>query len=254
MSSPGRAVYHTLNPHPGLSPVPESSDPEPVVQQAENEAVYRQLLIHGALAVVLPTEELENACLRTMVGDVLADLLLGNEISGRICEGWFLWEAITKLLDILENENDREKSRNAEDDVQQDRLKKFGLISTKKEREEQMSQSPVYSWIWTFLSSLSIIYVVLRFTVTGLFRVATTPPVSLSTSMDPTSRRDEAPTSPGYSMAKRPVVDYRLYSMASQMMNVPQRMPWLTGMLALLQYFLLDGPGKPGGTGGVFDR
>lgn len=206
------------------------------------------------MAVVLPTEELENACLRTMVGDVLADLILGNEISGRICEGWFLWEAIIKLFDILENENGRERSRTADNDVQQDRLKKFGLISTMKEREEHMAQSPAYIWLWTVFSSFYLAYIALRFTVTGLFRVAMSSSASMSTSMNPISRPDEAPTSPGHSMAKRPVVDYRLYSMASQMVDIPQRMPWLTGMLALLQYLMLDGPGNPGGTGGVFDR
>jgi hypothetical protein len=32
------------------------------------------------------------------VVDVIADLILGNQISGRACEGWFIWENIGKEL------------------------------------------------------------------------------------------------------------------------------------------------------------
>ncbi|KAF3491648.1 uncharacterized protein GIQ15_01165 [Arthroderma uncinatum] len=95
-----RLVYHMLNPHPALSPVPGPGD-EDAVKQQEAERVYRQLLAHGAMAVLLPTEDLQNVCLRTLVGDILADLLLGGVVGGKVAEGWFIWDAISNILTSL---------------------------------------------------------------------------------------------------------------------------------------------------------
>lgn len=101
LSTPHRTLYHELNPHPGLSPVPDPTDPDTITAQCENEAVYRHLLANGTLAVLLPTEDLENSSLRTLLGDILADLILGNEVAGRICEGRFFWEIITDRKSVV---------------------------------------------------------------------------------------------------------------------------------------------------------
>ena len=68
-------VYHALNPHPALSPIPNPNDPDACAEQSANETLYFQLLVQGVLAVLLPTEDLENDCLRTLVGDGIADLV-----------------------------------------------------------------------------------------------------------------------------------------------------------------------------------
>lgn len=219
-----------------------------VVEQDENEAAYRQLLVHGMLAVLLPTEDLENACLRTLVGDVLGDLLMGNEVSRRICEGWFIWETISKLLDTLE----QQAPETNKEDTQQDRLKRFGLLTKEDPRGHvpPESQSQVAAWIWTFLHGAYLTYVALRFIASGLFHVTS----NQTPSAGPISHGSEAPKSAGSVTGKRPVLDYRLYSMISQLIDVPRRMPWLTGMLALWQYMILAGPGRIGDSGSVLDR
>ncbi|KAI9684227.1 MAG: hypothetical protein M1829_003498 [Trizodia sp. TS-e1964] len=94
-----RHIYHTLHPHPALSPVPLPSNPISVLEQQQNDASYRRLLVQGALAILLPTEDLENSCLRTFVREVLSEMILGSGL-GKVCEGWFLWEAISKLVEI----------------------------------------------------------------------------------------------------------------------------------------------------------
>lgn len=255
-----REIYHALNPHPGLSPVPDPSDAQTVDQQRENEGIYRQLLVNGALAVLLPTEDLENACLRTLVGDILADLILGNEVSGRACEGWFLWESVIKLIDVVRRRKTREESPDTAQKAPHGRLEKFGLLSSKGELENDHSstetQSRIQVWIWSFLQMVYMAYVALRFIVTGLLRVASTPAVSFSpTSTNPIKPYStEAPPSTDSITGKRPVLDYRLYGMLSQLLDVPRRMPWLGGLLALFQYLILAGPGKLGDTDSVLDR
>ncbi|KAL2014677.1 hypothetical protein VTN00DRAFT_2202 [Thermoascus crustaceus] len=257
-SSP-RVIYHTLNQHPGLSPVPDPSDAQTITQQRDNELVYRQLLAQSALAVLLPTEDLENICLRTLVGDILADLILGNEVSGRACEGWFVWGTITRLIAALKHRDTDEKNSEETGSVQQSRLERFGLLSTKEELDYNHSssrdQSQTSIWIWTILQGVYLTYVSLRFVVTGLFRVASTLPATpsrafASASSNPISHANEAPSS---GSAKRPVLDYRVYGMLSQLVNVPRRMPWLGGTLSLLQYLVVAGPGRLGDTGGILD-
>ncbi|PYH71555.1 PXA domain-containing protein [Aspergillus vadensis CBS 113365] len=226
-----------------------------VAQQRENESIYRQLLVHGMLAVLLPTEDLENASLRTLLGDILADLVLGNAVAGKISEGWFLWDSITKVVDRV-GRNEQEEDAVTATMRQRSRLHKYGLLSQEAFTDGHSSsqvQVPVPDWIWQALQYAYLIYVTLRFIVIGLFRVASAPPVTASlTPCPPTSDADGPPS---YATPKkRPVLDYRLYGMVSQVMDVPQRMPWLCGMLALIQYLILAGPGRLGDTDSVLDR
>ncbi|RMJ21862.1 PXA domain protein [Aspergillus sp. HF37] len=249
-----RTVYHTLNPHPALSPAPIPSDPQTTAQQGENEAIYRQLLMHGTLAVLLPTEDLENACLRTLVGDLLADRLMGDEVSQRICEGWFLWDTLSKLLDAAREHMDRETE--AIRGYQQERLAEVGSLSTHEEQNGNASfkpQSSVSAWFSSFLHAAYLAYVALCFVAIGLFRVASRPSPSRPKAA-PTSQRNESPKSAGNVTGKRAVLDYRLYSMVSQLLDVPRRKPWLTGTLALMQHMIVAGPGRIGDTDSVLDR
>ncbi|KAF7592571.1 hypothetical protein BBP40_012731 [Aspergillus hancockii] len=252
-----REIYHALNPHPSLSPVPYSLDTETVTQQAENEASYRQLLVHGLLAVLLPTDDLENACLRSLVGDILADLIIGNQVSGRMCEGWFLWESVTKLLDVVGSRPSHEVDATTAVPHEQSQLQKFGLLSPKEESQRRQSSSRVQlrvpNWVWDILQLVYLVYVTLRFIVTGIFRVASTPVSSSSSFTTPTSHTDEASASCNPPL-KRPVLDYRIFGMLSQLLDIPRRMPWMGGLLALLQYLILAGPGRLGEADSVLDR
>ncbi|KAJ5586979.1 uncharacterized protein N7459_002744 [Penicillium hispanicum] len=259
-----RALYHELNPHPGLSPVPDATDPDTITAQAENESDYRRLLANGTLAVLLPTEDLENNSLRTLVGDVLADLILGKEVAGRICEAQFFYEVTTKLTTMVRH------GKSAEDPdtttgIATNRLERFGLLSTDDEpaKSEPAAQSQATVWIWNILQSIYVGYVALRFIATGLFRVASSPgsgsshgaSVSFPAATPGPQKREGIESSSSDGVAgKRPVLGYRVYSMASQLLGVSERMPWLSGLFALVQHLVLAGPGRLGDTDGIIDR
>ncbi|KAJ5938814.1 hypothetical protein N7466_001948 [Penicillium verhagenii] len=257
-----KALYHEMNPHPGLSPVPDYADPDTITAQSENEAVYRQLLVHGTLAILLPTEDLGNDTVRVLVGDVLADLILGKAVGDRICEARFLYEVVTKLTEIMRHRKSPENPGTSA--APANRLEKFGLLSTNEEsaRPQTASQSLAAVWVWNVLQSLYLGYVALRFIATGLFRVASNPGPGSShgagvsfPAATPESSKDgfESPLS-DKTTNKRPILDYRVASMASQLLGMSQRMPWLSGFLALIQHLILAGPGRIGDTDGVFDR
>ncbi|OOQ83814.1 hypothetical protein PEBR_33242 [Penicillium brasilianum] len=261
-----RALYHELNPHPGLSPVPDPADPDTANAQAENEAVYRRLLASGTLAILLPTEDLENSSLRQLVSDILSDLILGKEISGRVCQGWFLWEAITKVMEAVRRRKTSEH-QDSTNEVPTSRLERFGLLADEDDSgsSHASAQSRATAWIWSVLQSIYLGYVALRFVATGLFRVASDPrqgyshgaSVSFPAATPGFPKKeggfDSSSSSDGVP-AKRPVLDYRVYSMISQLLGISQRMPWLSGLFALVQHLILAGPGRLGDTNGILDR
>lgn len=225
-------------------------------RQCANEAVYRQLLAQEVLAVLLPTEDLENVCLRTLVGDIVADLILGNQISGKVCEGWFLYESVTKLLDAGGRQPARQDDTTTTGPLKHDQLQKFGLLSPKEDFQNHYSSKaalPMPDWVWNVLQFVYLVYVTLRFIVTGLFRVATTSPAPSASTAIPGGRAPEVFPScnpPG----KRPALDYRVCGMVSQLLDLPSRMPWLGGLLALSRYLILAGPGRLGDADSVLDR
>lgn len=255
-----RVVYHTLHPHPALSPTPGPGD-EDVAKQQEAEKIYRQLLAHGAMAVLLPTEDLQNVCLRTLVGDILADLLLGGVVSRKVSEGWFIWDAISKILASLNQkpQNDgveHDQSGNLEKDdpePDQERSSKFDSYST------QRNQSVFLSTLFNLMQYCYIAYVVFRFVALGLFRVSppssststTSPPAYASNSIN---SKEATPSWSKGNIVRLPVLEYRIFSLISQLLDISSRMPWLGGILALVHHLLMTGPGKVGTADGVIDR
>ncbi|KAM3453501.1 hypothetical protein MY3296_003732 [Beauveria thailandica] len=89
-----RQVYHALCPLPQLSPVPQKGDQSSFEEQQENESAYRQLLVQAVLAILLPTEDLENPCLTAIVGQIFSELIVGNIVAGKASQPWLLYESI----------------------------------------------------------------------------------------------------------------------------------------------------------------
>jgi hypothetical protein len=54
--------------------------------------------------------------------------------------------------------------------------------------------------------------------------------------------------------SKRPMVSMKLWSCASQLVELDMRMPWLSGFASLLRWLALAGPGRVGDTDGALDR
>ncbi|CRG85780.1 Elongation factor G 1 [Talaromyces islandicus] len=259
--SPTQVIYHQLNPHPSLSPPPDglysSPSPEKKVEQQENERLYRHLLAQGVLAVLLPTEDLENVCLRTLVEDILSDLLLGNEVSGKICEGWFIWTTVSKAIQLAKRKGitTTEDAVKSNDGDALGRLERFGLLSNDgvENNSPKNNQSWVSIWIWKALYTAYLFYLTLRFVIGGLFRVGLSSSEDLA--QESASPDQSIPAkSPTQEAPCRPVLDYRSFALVSQWTRLSQRMPWVTGSLALMQNLVLEGPGKMGATNSVIDR
>jgi len=259
LASEPRETYHTLHPHPALSPVPLSSSPDAIAEQRNNDAAYRRLLVQGVLAVLLPTEDLENGCLRTLVGEILAEMVLGSGLGGRACEGWVLWEAIAK---VAENSRGEITGPESPDDQRDDRVGHPISTEGTSTRGHTVHGASVTEFLWRVLQYGYMAFTVLRFLAIAL---ATTTS-SLPASRDPShpshyrgveasqSASSTAGTPPKSPTGKRPILAMKIWSCVSRLVSLDVIVPWLKGMIALLQWGAISGPGRLGDTDGIVDR
>lgn len=272
-----RLIYHTLYPHPALSPVPVDAVPSTYVEQRESESAWRQLIIQGILAVILPADDLKNGCLRSLVAEIFAEMILGNGISGNACEGWLLWEAIGRIADILQTDpgqNDDQYLGDGASVEDLSRLERFGLLPSQAEEQAGSTAVPVAdakrhkaasmvasSLFWMVIQYAFLAFTALRAVILTIVSASSLPPRSHSSGPIPMDESYQSLSSDVESQAsthlvdmKRPVVSMKLWSCAAQFVELDVRMPWLTGFISMLHCGALFGPGRVGDTDGVLDR
>ncbi len=250
-------------------------DPATILEQENNEGAYRQLLVQGALAVLLPTEDLENACLRTLVADIFGEMLLGNGIGGKGSQSWLLWEGITKMAEYVKRRT-RGKERVDVNESTKGRLEHFGLLSTTPVGETTSSSGGTSVYIGRAISEIvwRVVYfafvalTTMRFMVVALVTSSSLPP--RSPTINPSSRKSsysekDQPPSDHSKMSslppqqrplppKQPILRMKSWSCISHLLELDARMPWLSGFLSFLQWIAISGPGKVGDTDGTLDK
>lgn len=244
-----REIYHSLCPLPALSPVPRPEDPGSVVAQAENEAAYRQLLVYSVLAILLPTEDLENGCLTTLVGQIFSELIIRNAVTNRLSEPWLVWE----LLIIASRTAGRRETTEVDD-----RLEPSGGAYRDGRRRFSVQALfwTIMQWCFLAVSFIRTAFAILM--MSGSLPRRTSHSASSKgvaghgtsqASIRPTrsSKGDQAPS-------KTPVLAFRCWSAVSNLAEMDIRMPWLCGALSMLQWIAVTGPGQIAGVDGKLDR
>lgn len=220
--------------------------------QRENERAYRQLLVRAVLAILLPTEDLENPCLTSLVGEILSETIIGNVIANKASQPWLIWEGLAILArNITEGKRRRPKRRDNDQPSSASAGRGFSV--------QGLLSSVIH---WMFLAFVSI-----QFLVTTLVTASSFPRRggrSFSENGDLTSQ-----SSPGYTStpdasflekgdpvtsAKVPLVDFRIWPCIANLIELQSRMPWLAGTFSMLQLGLLDGPGRIGDVDRTIDR
>ena len=80
-------IFHNYHPHPALS-------------SPDTESLYLKLIAAGILAILLPTEDLESDCERSLVREILSGMILRNVVD-KLSEPYIIHELITKVLEML---------------------------------------------------------------------------------------------------------------------------------------------------------
>lgn len=238
-------------PLPALSPVLKTGAPSAVAEQAENEAAYRQLLVQGVLALLLPTEDLENDCLTALVGQILSELIIGNVVANRLAEPWLIWECLIILSSTIR--------------------RRTGHYSAQSSTGTTSNCEPTTAKGWSSIQGLFLTLLQWGFLAANLVRLAVAAIVSsssiprrthYSSHADGVTRHKtgslakSSASLPGThaEIVKVPVLAFRIWPAISNLIELDLRMPWLSGTVSFLQWAAMTGPGKVADVDGVLDR
>ncbi|KAH8737941.1 PXA domain-containing protein [Ilyonectria robusta] len=246
-----REVYHALCPLPHLAPVPCPDDPLTVSDQRENEALYRQLLVQGVLAILLPTEDLENPCLTALVEQIFSELIIGNVIANKASQPWLLYEGICITARVLQEKKTKSECTTAANTQPSD-----ARLEVKGGRRWSIRG------LFLGLIQLGMLLVgSIRLITMTLVMASSLPPRATpfdekGVVTDCGNAKDDKSLSGGGPSAfvKAPVLSFRIWACLGNLVEMGSRMPWLDGFLSLLQLGAVHGPGRMAGLDGPVDR
>jgi hypothetical protein len=257
IKSDPREIYHSLWPAPALSPVPRPDDPESVALQADNETAYRQLLVDSFLAVLLPTEDLENNALTALVGQILSELIIRNTLINKLSEPWFIWE----LLIIVSRAAGGQRGTAAGTPEAEDHPGSSSSHTPRPGGGRRAFSLRSLFWAIVHWAVLAISFIRAAFSTLMMSRSLPPRTLSYSSGFGGVKRyeSDKKPSPESVRHAekhpsKKPIVAFRLWSAVSNLVEVDLRMPWLSGTLSMLQWIAIAGPGRIAGLDGALDR
>jgi hypothetical protein len=249
---------------PALSPVPDGIGGSLTQQQMNNEAVYRQMLVQGVLAVLLPTEDLENDCLTTLVGQIFSEMIIGNGIGGKASEPWLLWEGITKIAEVVQSQLPRSQANvrlaRSNSESLGTPITTGDFVSPKKKWNVQWN---IQKTFWLVLQYAFVAFTAARFLISTLATSSSLPSRVISAKINSPALHDhlsESGSDPDPIVTNRilpgktPIIEMRIWSAAARLLDFDFRMPWLASMLSILQWAALMGPGQLGNTDGRIDK
>jgi PXA domain len=232
----------------------------------ENEAAYRQLLVQGVLAVLLPTEDLENDCLTALVGQIFSEMILGGGIGGKASEPWMIWEGITKISEVLQAQLPKSKAQvrveRSNSDVLNSTPRNLTGRNTKGWRIKRSLQRSFWLVLqYCFVAFSAVRFFVITFATSSSLpsRIPPTMKVTGSTSSKDHMEQPELANTDDIwvgrtDQTKQPIVKMKIWSCAANLLDLDARMPWLGATFSLLQHVALTGPGKLGNTDGMIDK
>ncbi|KAI1807911.1 PXA domain-containing protein [Daldinia bambusicola] len=252
-----REIYHSLWPLPALSPVPKSGHSS-IQVQADNESAYRQLLVQGVLALLLPTEDLENECLTTLVGQLFSELIIGNLIINKLSEPWLIWEGLIILTRTVRGRGTAETSEPGDMEPGVNLKTSAGTVPSITGKYSLYIQQV----FWTVIQWGFVIINLIRMFISTIMLSRTLPPRSIPTirQIDPTShdhgeKSYHLPTpEAGLQPASVPIANFKLWTCVGNLLEIDARMPWTSGALSMVQWGALRGPGNLAGFNGMIDR
>jgi hypothetical protein len=237
-----------------------------VQQQIENEAAYRQLLVQGVLAVLLPTEDLENDCLTAIVGQIFSEMILGGGIGGKASEPWLLWEGITKIAEFLQAQLPKSKAQVRLDRSNSDLVNSMPVAISGKIGKSWKIRRPIQKTFWLALQYVFVAFTAVRFIIISIAtssslesRIAPTMKITgLNQSKDhidlPDSTNTKTTSSGPTPPLKQPILNMNIWSCVSSLLDLEARMPWLYATISMLQWGAITGPGQLGSTDGMIDK
>lgn len=229
--------------------------------------VYRQLLVQGVLAILLPTEDLENDCLTAIVGQIFSEMIMGGTIGGKASEPWLLWEGIAKATEVIKDKLHNKSNTQ----LGSGRPPTHSVDPATSDKSARSSENwrvglSIQKIFWAMLQYVFLTLTAARFLVAALASSTHLPsrvaPATKLTGSKAAEDEVEAPsvadrsTAPNSrcSPSKQPILKMKIWSCASALLDLSVRMPWLGAAISMLQWAAITGPGEVGNTDGMIDK
>lgn len=198
-------------------------------------------------------------------------MIVHNAICGKASEAWLIWEGVTRLIRTLRPDCNPQKS--ADDNPSTiNKLEQFGLLSSPKITDKQELRRArggrldlIAQVFWTTLQVMMTLWLLLRSLAIALMHASSIPArpcrVGKAATLDKVRVSAVVPDSrpnPQHtiltSSEKRPVVKMHVWTCISRFTAIERRMPWLSGILCLIQWLSLYGPVGLCRTNSTLDR
>ena len=243
-----RILYSTLLPHTALLPTP--TDSSSCDQQQMHESTYRRLLAEGILALLVPAEDLRNTCLKSLLTEILADMILGGLLSKKLCDGTFIYDMVQRAADSARGASKPWAAMETPSQPAKiDRLAHFGLLSPRS----PTAPHEITNVFWSIVGYLILTAKYLQTCFNSWMWTTKLPTRSSSrdstihdaprpdTFVDLVSgiQHEEVTTIPKPAV-HLPMISYHLWTMAATIVDLAVRMPWLIGIARLTRHFLLQ--------------
>lgn len=227
---------------------------------------YRHLLAQGLLAVLLPPGDLRNPCLRALVSEVSADLVIGNFIGARFSESVFIYDMIRRVADIIQPRSGHHRWAIDITNEPQDRLSRFGLLvksdPTTSGRTVLCNLCEILSLVCQYaLLAITVLRAAIRIFMaapsltsrrTHVYRdsVKGTPAMPENSS-NPSIEADWSTPSTD---KIQPIIDYAAWPAIADIACLESRVPWVLGSVTLLHQLLSRATISFGELDGRLDR
>lgn len=221
------------------------------------------------------------------MAEVLGEMIVGNAVGGKLCEGRFWMEVVVKLVDLVRDDaTGPGRGARASSSTTSDRGGTAGSDEVRRSRSRPgWNGAGVRLVFWQLLQHLYSFFLVLRFVAIALSSCSSLPPrtpeetsaSSTSGPQAPSAREFPATSCPPPASTRaasqdrprpsrhrgsrrrgrpgaRPILRMRIWSCLSNVAHLTRRMPWLEGALKLVRHGLVYGPGGVADTDGIVDR
>jgi len=238
-----------------------------VQQQVDNEAAYRQLLVQGVLAILLPTEDMENDCLTSLVGQIFSEMILSGGIGGKASEPWLLWEGITKIAEFIQAQLPNSKAQVRLDRSNSDLVNSVPVTVSEKIGKSWRAGHSIQKYFWLVLQYVFVAFTAARFIIISIATSSSLPSRIPPTTMkmtgsdhlndfieSPNLTKSKTPSTSRTPLSKQPILKMKIWSCVSTLLDLEARMPWLYAAISMLQWGAITGPGVVGSTDGMIDN
>jgi hypothetical protein len=199
------------------------------------------------LAILLPTEDLENDCLTALVGQIFSELIIANAVANKLSEPWLIYEMLIIVSRVV--------------------LQKRTAATGSADKDSPSASRGLFSISGLFWTILQWCFLATSFIRTSVVILLASRSVPFRTSRgrgaggDVTDQKTKAEPVQAAILSetetepvKTPVLAFRLWAAVSNLIEMDVRMPWLHGTLSLLQWIAMTGPGRMADVDGRVDR